>query len=89
MFLLSLVTYPVGLDWYLVVFLTVLQFFVLWFVICSLSCLLFPYFAVGLRCYWMPSLRFLNVLVVALVFLLIGCLFHLRWSCALDVILPV
>ena len=62
---------PIGSDWYLVVFSTVLQSFLMfsWFALCSLSCLLFPYFVVGLRCFCWPFLRVLNVLIVALVFL--------------------
>ena len=51
-FLLRFMTCPIGSDWYLVVFSTVLQSFLMfsWFVLCCLSCLLFLYFALGLRC---------------------------------------
>ena len=68
-FVLRFITCPIGSEWCLAVFSTVLQFFLmlLWFALCSLSCLLFPYFGVGLRCCWRPPLRFLNVLIVALV----------------------
>ena len=52
-----------------------------WFVLYSLSCLLFLYFAGHF-------VRFLNVLVVALFLLIMGyCLFYLCWSCVLDFVL--
>ena len=59
-FLLSFITCPAGSHWYLVIFSTVLESFLMfsWFVLCSLSCLLFPYFAIGLHCWWRPSLLF-------------------------------
>ena len=53
-FLLRFISCPVGSDWSLVVFSTVLQSLLVlsWFVLCSLSRLWFQYFAVGLCCCW-------------------------------------
>ena len=91
-FLLRFITCPIGSDWILVVFSTVFEIFLMFslFPLCSLSCLLFPYFVVGFLYCWRPSLHFLNVYVVALILYLNGCyLFYSSWSCLLGLPLTV